>query len=196
MGRPKSIISKSELAAVLGLSRGRISQLCQREDFPSRTDGRIDRERAVRWYRDAGLAEQGTKRGPKPPQRAAVKPARAAQPSQSATEPLTGPCMRRVAVGVLQHIAAPKEVLEFARVAQRAGCTAEQTYIVARQFFIQPSVNLPGLSCDDLADVAFPEPTATEWRNLLGQDFDFEKAEVLHDKANWPEIDPARKPAA
>jgi hypothetical protein len=73
MGRPKSIISKSELAAVLGLSKGRISQLSKREDFPSRPDGRVDREKAIRWYNDVGLAQQVTKRGPKPRRPAAAK---------------------------------------------------------------------------------------------------------------------------
>jgi predicted DNA-binding transcriptional regulator AlpA len=73
MARPKTIISKAELAAVLGLSRARITQLSKRKDFPSRSDGRVNRERAVKWYHDAGLAEQFRKRGPKPRHPAVAK---------------------------------------------------------------------------------------------------------------------------
>ena len=66
MARPKTIISKAELAEVLHLTRGRISQLYAREDFPKRVDGRVDRDVAVRWYESVGLAQQSLKRGPKP----------------------------------------------------------------------------------------------------------------------------------
>lgn len=82
MGRPKTIITKAELAAVLGLSKARISQLCKREDFPVRPDGRVSREAAVRWYKDAGLADRATKRGPKRKQ-----PKAAAVPSVDSSEP-------------------------------------------------------------------------------------------------------------
>jgi len=64
MARPKTIVTKSELAGILGLSKGRISQLSQREDFPSRPDGRINRNEAVAWYKSTGLADR-RKRGPK-----------------------------------------------------------------------------------------------------------------------------------
>jgi phage terminase Nu1 subunit (DNA packaging protein) len=72
MARPKSIISKAELAGILGVSRSAVTQLSKRKDFPSRPDGRVDRERAVRWYRDVGLAES-TRRGPKSRRPAAAK---------------------------------------------------------------------------------------------------------------------------
>ena len=48
MGRPKSIISKSELAKELSLSKGRISQLVK-AGLPVRPDGRVDRGKALAW---------------------------------------------------------------------------------------------------------------------------------------------------
>lgn len=197
MARPKTIVTKSELAGILGLSKARISQLSKREDFPRRPDGRVDREKAVKWYHDVGLAEQTSKRGPKAKvPRAAKEPAPAAPPIQSAPLADCGDGARRVAIGILQQIAAPLEVLMFARVCLRAGCTPVQAYALAGWFGIQPAVNLAGLSCDDLADAAFPEPTPAQWRGLLDENFDFAAGDELENSATWPELDPARKPAA
>jgi hypothetical protein len=50
MGRLRSIVNKSELAAELRLSRGRISQLLK-AGMPERPDGRLDRESCIDWYR-------------------------------------------------------------------------------------------------------------------------------------------------
>src|SRR5664280_350948 len=72
MARPRTYITKAELATVLGLSKGRVTQLISK-GMPVRTDGKVNRDEAVRWYRDAGLAEQSTKRGPKPRHSAAAK---------------------------------------------------------------------------------------------------------------------------
>jgi phage terminase Nu1 subunit (DNA packaging protein) len=66
MARPKTIISRADLAGILGLSRARITQLSKRKDFPLRPDGMVNRAEAVQWYTDAGLAQQTVKRGPKP----------------------------------------------------------------------------------------------------------------------------------
>src|ERR1035437_7177144 len=72
MARPRSYITKAELATVLGLSKGRVTQLISK-GMPVRTDGKVNRDEALRWYRDAGLAEQSSKRGPKPRRPAAAK---------------------------------------------------------------------------------------------------------------------------
>src|ERR1039458_8320855 len=55
MGRPKSLVGKSELARELGLSRGRVSQLL-REGMPARPDGLVNREECVAWYRENVVA--------------------------------------------------------------------------------------------------------------------------------------------
>jgi hypothetical protein len=65
MGRPKVLISKAQLAGVLGLTPSRISQMVKRPDFPSRPDGKVNQAAAVQWYKDCGLADQAIKRGPK-----------------------------------------------------------------------------------------------------------------------------------
>ena len=96
MGRPKTIITKAELAAVLGLSKARISQLCKREDFPVRPDGRVSREAAVRWYKDAGLADRATKRGPKRKQPRPPRSPRSIPPSpplRIMSAPASGTCL-------------------------------------------------------------------------------------------------------
>ena len=64
MARPRTIISKAELAAVLKLSRGRVTQLASK-GLPVRADGRVNRDEAVLWYR-SNVREDIAKRGPKP----------------------------------------------------------------------------------------------------------------------------------
>jgi len=49
MSRPKSFVSKSEIAKELRLSKGRITQLIA-QGLPVRTDGKLDREKAREWY--------------------------------------------------------------------------------------------------------------------------------------------------
>src|ERR1039458_5249709 len=83
MARPRSYITKAELATVLGLSKGRVTQLISK-GMPVRADGKVNRAQAEKWYHDAGLAEQFRKRGPKPRHSAAAK-------SQSEQTPGTMP---------------------------------------------------------------------------------------------------------
>jgi phage terminase Nu1 subunit (DNA packaging protein) len=49
MSRPKQLVSKSEIAKTLKVSRGRVSQLIQR-GMPVQQDGRINQAAAVEWY--------------------------------------------------------------------------------------------------------------------------------------------------
>jgi hypothetical protein len=63
MGRPKTVLSKAELAAVLKLSKGRVTQLIAK-GLPVRSDGKVDRNAAVGWYHD-NVRESMAKRGPK-----------------------------------------------------------------------------------------------------------------------------------
>jgi hypothetical protein len=183
MARPKSIISKAELAGILGLSKGRISQLSKRKDFPLRSDGRIDRERAVQWYHDdAGLGNGATKRGPKP--KAPAVEFRPAAPGDG----------YQAILDALRRITAPDAVLRFAAVALRAGCSAEQAYVLATWYSCLPSLELSEVDGDDLADLS--EPTHAQWAGLFGPDFDLHSAESEFDRVTWPEIDPDRNPAA
>lgn len=64
MARPRTIISKAELATELKLSRGRVTQLVPK-GLPVRSDGKVNRDAAVRWYRE-NVREGIEKRGPKP----------------------------------------------------------------------------------------------------------------------------------
>lgn len=47
---PPEIITKAELATLLGVSRPRVSQLV-RDGLPVRADGKLDREAALGWLR-------------------------------------------------------------------------------------------------------------------------------------------------
>jgi hypothetical protein len=185
MGRPKSIITKAELAAVLGLSKGRISQLSKRDGFPCRPDGRIDRERAVQWYHDAGLGNGVTKRGPRPKAASVEIPTRPSTDSSGAYHAV---------LDALLRIASPAAVLRFAAVALRAGCSAESAYCVAQWFACQPALDLTEINADDLSD--FTEPTREQWIQLLGPDFDFDAADGMHDAATFIETSPPGPPAA
>ena len=49
MTNPKKVLSKSELAVALGVSRGRISQLIS-VGLPVRADSKIDLDAAAAWY--------------------------------------------------------------------------------------------------------------------------------------------------
>jgi hypothetical protein len=49
MGRPKQVLKKSELAKLLSLTPGRVSQLIKL-GLPVRADGRLDRQACVSWY--------------------------------------------------------------------------------------------------------------------------------------------------
>jgi hypothetical protein len=64
MARPRTFIRKAELAAVLELSPGRVTQLIAK-GLPVRADGRVNRDEAVLWYR-SNVREDIAKRGPKP----------------------------------------------------------------------------------------------------------------------------------
>src|ERR1035441_4880814 len=86
MARPRTYVTKAELAGVLGLSPGRITQLISK-GMPVRADGKVNRAQAVQWYHDAGLAEQFRKRGPKPRPNSLVKES---TPSGSAAEQTPG----------------------------------------------------------------------------------------------------------
>lgn len=202
-------VSKSALARALKCAPSSITSLISR-GLKVRADGRLDRRAALTWIvhstSGTGGGWNGETRGKVDlHERAqallarkatATKAERATPPIQGAPQADHGADARRVAIGILQQTAAPLEVLAFARVCLRAGCTPVQVYVLAGWFGIQPAVNLAGLSCDDLADAAFPEPTPAQWRGLLGEAFDFAAGDELENDATWQEISPAAKPAA
>ncbi len=79
MGRPKEIVTKTELAGVLGVSKARVSQYLKR-GLSTMPDGRINREQALCWVRDnVGLRYCATPAGT--PQRTAAGPASPVAPA-------------------------------------------------------------------------------------------------------------------
>jgi hypothetical protein len=201
-------ITKSALARSLKCAPSSISNLCN-HGLPVRADGRLDRRAALIWIvnqtsgagggwnnetrgkadlrerAQALLSRKGTGR---------VQPVTKRVPSVRALSTpagVSGDDWRRVAVDILRRIASPLEVLGFARVCLRAGCTPEQAYVLAGWFAVQPTLDLSEITSDDLVDIDFPEPTEEQWKNLLGGDFDFDAGDALEN-----EVDPARIDAA
>lgn len=166
----KKIGTKTELAALLGLSQGRISQLIPR-GLPVRSDRKMDFGACTQWYRDNVREDLrgGTCAG------------------------ASGDAARRVAVDVLRRVSAPLEAMQFGRVALRVGCTPVQAFALAMWFSIQPCLTIREIDSEDLMD--FQAPTEAQWCNLLGKDFDFSAGDQLENDATWPEIDPAHKAA-
>ncbi len=176
MARPREIITKSELAKELGLSKVRVSQFCKMPGFPVRSDGRISLQEALAWYRGCGLEGQPLKRGPKPKpveQRATCRATSAQLYHTSA--------IHDVVLETVRRFAAPEKVLKCARVALKAGCSPAQAFRVATWFSVTPSIATEELTEADLN--TFNQVTEEQWRSVLGTNFDFEAAGELYDRA-------------
>ena len=94
---------------------------------------------------------------------------------------------RPVLTEALTLLAAPDEVLKFAGVALRAGCTPQQAYIVGTWYAMRPALALPVVP-EDL--VGFEDVTPSQWRKMLGSDFDLAAAEDAYELATAPELGP------
>jgi hypothetical protein len=76
-------------------------------------------------------------------------------------------------VDILRRVVAPAEVLRFAAVALRAGCSANQAFVLSLWF---TSAVLAELEAAELN--GFVDPTDQQWRRILGPGFDFETADT------------------
>jgi hypothetical protein len=82
------------------------------------------------------------------------------------------------ALSVIRRTTAPAECLKFARIALRAGCTPLQAFVLTMWFMVLPALAIEELDEGDLNTLG--EPARAEWRKLLGDDFDFDRAWDLH----------------
>lgn len=102
MAKAKTTGSKAELAALLGLSRGRITQLIKK-GLPVRRDGRVDKAEAVAWYR-ANFPKGPLKTGPKK-----VSPPVISAPTPSTGEDFMGARTRKeIALANLRSLEASR----------------------------------------------------------------------------------------
>lgn len=169
MARPKTLITKSELAAFLRLSPGRVSQLVSK-GLPVRADGKVSRDEAVAWYRaNVREATSDRKRGPRPKAVAAALAGGACEADAA----------HEAVVDTLRLIAAPSESLRLARAALLIGCTPVQAYGLALWFSCQV-VGPVDVEPEEVSD--FQEPEQRDWKQLLGADFDFAGGEALFEK--------------
>jgi hypothetical protein len=105
-------------------------------------------------------------------------------------QPSTDPDVRAAVADTLRRVAAPEEILTFARVALRAGCSKLQVFILATWFSLQPAlIAFENLDAEDLN--SFEQPSEAQWYDLLGKDFDLNGAEDELDRLTWLETSPA-----
>jgi hypothetical protein len=182
MARPKTIISKSQLAKELRLSRARITQMCQMEGFPVRSDGRINRSEALDWHKSRGLDQQTSKRGPKP---------KSCSPTGSPSQAQLYRALekRKARLQVLREIAAPFELLVFGRVALRMGCSPEQARALAMWYSTAPALALKDICSEDLEGL-FIDPSPEQWVGAIGE-IDFDASNCLYDSVDVREAGPA-----
>ncbi len=184
----EKLITPAEYARLRGLNRSTIGRQIAEGKIPTAADGKIDPVAADR-ARDRNL-DQGRRE-----QAARQKARRAKKPIPLAVQPIRRALTaadKGAVVDTLRQITAPAEVLQFARVALRAGCSPLQAYIVATWFSVQPTLNLD-VEVEDLCN-GFEDPTEAQWRELLGEDFNFDTADAEFDRSTGPETAP--EPAA
>lgn len=182
------IISKTELARELRVSKGRVSQML-RCGLPVRADGFIDRDLAVAWYasnvvphsREA-LPRRAVGSPPGEPGHAAIPPGGRIIPAVPLpTAQHSGALGAHAAVvDALRRVASSLEILAFGRVALAAGAVPTVAYVLALWHGTAAVMAIDALDDNDVRD--FREPTETEWRELLGGDFDFDRAGALYDQ--------------
>ncbi len=185
----EKLITPAEYARLRGLNRSTIGRQIAEGKIPTAADGKIDPVAADR-ARDRNL-DQGRRE-----QAARQKARRAKKPIPLAVQPIRRALTaadKGAVVDTLRQITAPAEVLQFARVGRRAGCSPQQAYVLATWFSVQPSLNIDGLEVEDLCN-GFEDPTEAQWREVLGKDFDFGAADAKYDEITGPETAP--EPAA
>jgi DNA invertase Pin-like site-specific DNA recombinase len=184
----EKLITPAEYARLRGLNRSTIGRQIAEGKIPT-ADGKIDPVAADR-ARDRNI-DQGRRE-----QAARQKARRAKKPIPLAVQPIRRALTaadKGAVVDTLQQILAPEEILRFARVALRAGCSSQQAYVLATWFSVQPTMNLDGVEVEDLCN-GFEDPTDDAWREVLGKDFDFDSADAKYDEISGPETAP--EPAA
>jgi hypothetical protein len=191
------LINAAEYARMRGLNRSTISRQIASGAIPT-VGGLLD-PRAADLARERNLngvrREQAARR--KVEQEAERRPTMEIPKSRKRTgtdghlvQASTDPDVRAAVADTLRRAAAPEEILTFARVALRAGCSKLQAFILATWFSLQPAlIAFENLDTEDLN--SFEQPSETQWYDLLGKDFDLNGAEDELDRLTWPETSPA-----
>jgi hypothetical protein len=162
----EKLISPAAYARRIGVNRSTISRQIARGKIPT-IDGLID----------PGAADKARDRNLDQVRRQTFAQRRIT--AQHAKRP--------VLVEALNLLAAPAEVLAFARVALRIGCTAQQAFVLGTWYSCQPALALPVEPVD--LD-GFEEVTPLQWRKLLGADFDVAAAQEAYEIATFEELKP------
>jgi hypothetical protein len=168
-------LTPAQYARLRGLNRSTVCRQIAAGVIPTMGDGMID-PKAADAARERNL-------DPCARERAAVRKAnRPAGIAPSSGVAPSGETTRRI----LLQISGPEAVLGFARLALRAGCTPLQSYILGNMHGVRSALALDSVDPMDLGDL--PEASETQWAELLGRDFDFERADVEEDRITLPDL--------
>lgn len=121
----KDVISKTELAALLGFTKPRITQLI-RKGLPVLADGQIDRKAALDWHRKYCSGHRGGW-GPHGRQTRAMREQAEAKQAQPADDYSDLSDYGRGAVDMANYLRLPAHIAAFAEVMAAHGCTAAQS---------------------------------------------------------------------
>lgn len=181
----EDIVTKASLAAELGCSRSRLSQL---KGMPIRPDGKLNRPEVLAWIIKFKSGHRGGWhegiRGKDLHTRAkALLATSENQKSKTERRPATDrlpvnlpeavksvPFNREVTVDVLRQVSSPVEALAFAVYSMEFGCTPEQAYALGTLHAVMPLLCFEEIEYEDIRHL--PDPTKKEWRSVLG-DVDF-----------------------
>jgi hypothetical protein len=172
MSRPKSIISKSELAAVLGLSKGRVTQLITK-GLPVRPNGQVNRDEAVKWYGES-IRQAFVKPGPRRP-RAEASPV--AKPGNAPTEEPAYSAMPRFAAWRYALETLIAESAKVPHLLAKAGIRDPVVLSIASEVFIDLVFHLGDVLTDGAYDWAADDdrsPTPTTDLAALAKKYGFQ----------------------
>ena len=129
-------ITKANFAREIGVSKARVSQLLKL-GLPVQSDGRLDREQALDWYR-ANITPPMIKLGRQNPTLAQMEAADPAPPEEEArliTKAQFRECWGKAALEgaawIANELRHPERVQVIAEMAARLGCSAAQAYGIA-----------------------------------------------------------------
>lgn len=176
MAKAKTVVSKAEFAGILGVSRGRVSQMCA-QGLPVLPDGRVHIAAGKEWYQANVSPRTKDEKAPAAP---VVMTPKAAPPSFENIRQAVG-------LEIFERICSTETTTQFARVCRAVGCTPEAAYSLASWLGCACALANPGLDLDDLQPA--PEP---DWAQVLGQPIDREAV----DNKFWLEIEPKLYPVA
>lgn len=165
-----TVVSKAALAVELGISKARVSQYVK-AGLPVRSDGRLDREAAVKWVADNHADRLNGRTGGVTRATSIARTVKAARkPTPEAALPYAGEEAREAVIALIQRSEA---VVAFAVVAAGgSACLAYSAAGIARAELMSvagehlDAIGAPEVEPDDTLGTVEPTPLLPNWRAL------------------------------